>query len=358
MAGVSVFAGLHAHARAIYSEKLDAETRTRLSAAADLKAMIDILDGTAYGPHLRKVAEERLTARRMVYQLRGRIAEIYASILHWTPAPYRKVMEQVFRRYEIDNLKAVLRGVETGAGWNEVQFVLFPYGPESVLPMETMAESGDIRSAVEKLHGTPYYETLDHAMERYLAEGSLFPLEVSLDLQYWRTLWDGVRHLPAADRKPCLRLIGSRMDVNNLMWAVRYKVYYGLSEEEVINYTLPFGYRLPDEDLRRIAAGADIPEIMTRVFPEIGEMAPLLEDPRRGLPLVEARLGRRIAHECRAVLSGYPFHIGVPLAIAMLSEMETQDLTVLVEAKTLQTPPEAYRPYLLTEEEPSAVAAA
>jgi vacuolar-type H+-ATPase subunit C/Vma6 len=352
MPGVSDYAALHAHARAIYSAKLDPPTRARLIAAADLKALIDTLLDTAYGPHLRVIAEERLTARRTVYQLRGRTAEIFTAIIHWTPGPSRAIMAQVYRHNEIDNLKAVLRGVENRAAWSRIQFVLFPFGSDTVLPIEKMAESDDIRSAVEKLRGTVYYETLDHAMDRYNAEQSLFPLEVALDLQYWRSLWSGVHSLPGPDREQCIRLIGSRMDMNNLMWAIRYRVYYGLSEEEVINYTLPFGYRVQDEDLRRIAAGADIPHIVARIFPDIADAAALLDDPRRGLPLLEARLGRHVARQCRAALGGYPFHVGVPLAIAMLSEMEAQDLTVLVEAKTLNMSPEEFQPYLLTEEAP------
>jgi hypothetical protein len=38
-----------------------------------------------------------------------------------------------------------------------------------------------------------------------------------------------------------MKIIGSLLDMNNLMWAIRYKVYHKLSEEELINYTLPFG---------------------------------------------------------------------------------------------------------------------
>jgi hypothetical protein len=43
------------------------------------------------------------------------------------------------------------------------------------------------------------------------------------------------------------------MDMNNLMWVIRY-VYYQLSEEELINYTLPFGFHVRDEDVRAITA--------------------------------------------------------------------------------------------------------
>ena len=64
--------------------------------------------------------------------------------------------------------------------------------------------------------------------------------------------------------------------MNNLMWAIRYRVYHKLSEEEVINYTLPFGYRVKDSDLRAIAAGADVASVITRIYPGIGDISALL----------------------------------------------------------------------------------
>jgi V/A-type H+-transporting ATPase subunit C len=355
MPGVSDYAAVHARARAMYAAKLTPEVRSRLEEAADLKALIDLLKDTAYGPFLSAVEDENLTSRRAVFQMQERTAGIYTAIIHGAPgSASRRLLLQSYRHFEVDNLKAILRGVETGAAWDRIRFVLFPFGLSSVLPEETMAQAADIRSAVERLRGTPYYETLDHAMARYNAERSLFPLEVALDLQYWRTLWDNVHQLPDPDRAPCVRLIGSWMDATNLMWAVRYRVFYGLSEEEVVNYTLPFGYRIRDEDLRSIAAGGDIARIVEGVYPGLPDLHALLEEPRRGLVALGVRLRRHLAEQCRAVLCGYPFHIGLPLAVAMLSEMEVQDLTVLVEAKVLRMPPEKFRPYLVTDEGPRA----
>ena len=43
-----------------------------------------------------------------------------------------------------------------------------------------------------------------------------------------------------------------------MVWAIRYRVYHHLSEEEIINYPLPFGYQVRDEDIRAIAAGLDV----------------------------------------------------------------------------------------------------
>jgi V/A-type H+-transporting ATPase subunit C len=351
MSGVWAYAALHARVRAMYSAKLAPGKWTELEEAPDLRGFTDSLKDTAYGPHLERVAEENLTPRRTAYQILGRIAEIYSAVIRWGGGPPREILQQVYRHFEVDNLKAVLRGVETGAAWTRVQFVLFPYGEESLVPGEQMVQAGDMRAAVEKLRGTPYYRTLDHAMARYSSERSVFPLEVALDLDYWRTLWNAVHRLSGPDREQCLRIIGSQMDMHNLLWAVRYRVYHRLSEEEIINYTLPFGFQVRDEDIRAVAAGADIAQIASRVYPDVTDVEALLDSPRSGLPILEVRLQRHVADQCRAALAGYPFQIGIPLAFAMLSEMETRDLILLIEAKSLHMPPAEYRPFLLLRKE-------
>jgi vacuolar-type H+-ATPase subunit C/Vma6 len=131
------------------------------------------------------------------------------------------------------------------------------------------------------------------------------------------------------------------------MWAVRYKVYQKLSEEEIINYTLPFGYRVQDSDIRAIAAGADIASTISRLYPGIPDVSALLEDPRTGLPKLEVMLKRALLKQCLAAFVGSPFHIGIPLAFLVTSDLEVQDLIVLVEAKSTKLSEDEYRPFLL-----------
>ena len=210
-----------------------------------------------------------------------------------------------------------------------------------------MMEVGTVEAAIAQLAGTPYYDTLSHALKRYIEEQSLFPLEVALDLDYWRTLWLNTNRLPGQDRTQALRIVGPWVDMNNLMWAMRYRVYHHLSEEEIINYTLPFGYRIRDEDIRAIAAGADITRIVMRLYPGSRNVDELLQDPEHGLPKLELQLQRYIVQKLNAVFTGYPFHIGLPLAFLVLNELELQDLTVLIEAKASGKTPADFLPYLL-----------
>lgn len=331
----------------MYSNMLNTDTWAALCEATDFTALINVLKETVYGPYLTEEGDKDLAPRRVVYQIKGHLTSAYTTVIRLVPEPARPLMIQLYRLFEVDNLKAVLRGVVTGAPWDLVRYVLFPLGPSTVLPAQAMVEAGSVSKAVELLRGTPYYETLSHAMERYTAERSLFPLEVALDLDYRRELWSDFNRLSNQDREWALRIIGSLIDMDNLMWAMRYRVYHGLSEEEIINYTVPFGYRVRDEDIQAIAAGADVARVVERIYPDLASVLPLLQESRRGLPEIELRLQRRIMEQCRAAFIGYPFHIGIPLAYVLLNEWEIQDLTVLIEAKSLQMPAEEFRPRLL-----------
>jgi V/A-type H+-transporting ATPase subunit C len=345
--GVSGYAAISARVRAMYSSLLSPQDFARLSDSPDFPTLIAQLKTTAYGPYLENLKDRDLTPQKVDLAIKGRLADSYYSVIQMAPKHARPLLRQLYRYFEVANLKAILRGIVTGAGWERIQDVLFPMGEMSVLPAQAMLESGDVGTAIELLHGTPYYDTLSYAMRRYSAEKNLFPLEVALDLYYWRQLWHEAKKLRGQDRQQALRIIGSLMDVNNLMWVIRYKVYHGLSEEEVINYTLPFGYHVRDEDVRAIAAGADLASVVGRVFPFVPDLNTLLENPRLGLPQLEVLLKRHVMQQCLSAFTGSPFHIGIPLAFLILSDLEIQDLTVLIEAKASQMPGEEYLPFML-----------
>ena len=345
------YANAHARVRILYSQLLSLQTLSNLGEATDYTMLITQLKETVYGQHLSKVSDPDLTPRRAVYQMRSRLVDAYLNAIHSAPAESRAVLEILFRHFELDNLKAILRGILIGSSWDEVNYVLFPLGPASTLPGEAMLESGNVGAATELLRNTPYYPVLSHALQRFSAEQSLFPLEVALDLEYWRSLWESIHRLPVQDQSSAMHILGPLVDMTNLMWAVRYRVYHHLSEEEIINYTLPFGYHLQDETIRAIAAGSELGNILEKLYPDMSNVNALLQQPERGLSLLEIQLQRSVAQRCRGAFAGYPFQISLELAVLLLIEMEIQDLTVLIEAKASNMPAEEYAPFLINASE-------
>ena len=288
--GVAGYAAVNAQVRAMYSNMLSQENWEKLSEANDFNNLIMLLKNTVYAPYLNCLEERELTPRRAVFEIKKHLANAYTTLSYLVPRHIRPLITQLYRSYENDNLKAVLRGLMIGESWHKVRFTLFPLGDFTIFPAQEMTESKSVESAIEFLRNTPYYWTLSHAMERFNTEQSLFPLEVALDLDQWREIWRDLNLLDTNDKKPALRLIGSVLDKNNLTWAMRYRVYHNLSEEEIINYTLPFGYRVKDEDIRTIAAGGDATSIIARIYPNLANSSTLLGNLNKHLPELELQL--------------------------------------------------------------------
>ena len=352
--GVTAYAAISARVRAMSAALLSAQDVVRLSDSPDFSTLLGSLRASAYGPYLESLKDREVAPRRVITQVKRKLAASYYSVIQMTPVNTRGLVRQMYRYFEVGNLKAILRAIVNVSAsdtqvvlWDRVREVLFPLGDESVLPAQAMVESGSVASAVDLLQATPYRETLTFAMKRYTTEQNLFPLEVALDLNYWRRLWSEARKLTGQDQQQGARIIGSLLDMNNLMWAVRYRVYHKLSEEEIVNYTLPFGYRVQDSDIRSIAAGADIASVIARLYPGIADVNALLEDPQSGLPKLEVLLKKQLLQQCRTAFVGSPFHIGLPLAFLVLSDLEIQDLIVLIEAKSSNVSEEEFRPFLL-----------
>jgi vacuolar-type H+-ATPase subunit C/Vma6 len=347
---VHSYALVQATVRPLYAELLSRPAWESLIEATDYEAMLSLLNETIYAPYIQ-LQQQALTPRRLVYQIRWHLADVYAKLIRIMSDPGASLLEVLWHHYEVDNIKVALRGIDRGATWQQVLHLLYPmkkYIRADTGDLEQMVSAGDVVRAIEVLRGTDYYRILSHAIPRYQAENSLFPVEVALDLGYRRMLWDRIYDLKGTDRKMALETVGTVLDTDNLLWAIRYRLYHRLSPAEIINYTLPMGYEVHDNDIQAIARGADIADVVFRLYPQL---RPKLEgvdfDSGEGLEKLEQAFLEMLLERCHRMFVGSPFHIGLPLAYVWLNEYEIRDLTVVIEAKASGTQPEAFRPMLI-----------
>jgi V/A-type H+-transporting ATPase subunit C len=351
--GVVHYSQVNALVRAMLSRLLGPDEWPRLLAATDLPDVVQILAETSYGEPLRGIAQ--LDTATLEKRLRLTIVDDYDRLIRLLKGTPRAIVEELLRRRELDNLKAILRAVVGRMPREPVRLLLFPIGRYSRLPVDDLLRAENLSEAAEVLDRTQYGRALRVSLERYTAEDSLFPVEVALDLAYYRRLWSEVEALKGLDYATARRLVGIRYDTLNLDWLLRFRLLYRLSPEEIFNYTLPFGYRLTDRIIRRAAEASDLPGIAAELpEPYRGQLRGLGIEPT-AVEQAEVRLNRYLGEVARSTFAGYPFQIGEVLAYLWLKEAEVHDLEVILEGKSTGQPPELMSALLWSPQQPVGV---
>jgi len=97
----------------------------------------------------------------------------------------------------------------------------------------------------------------------------------SKDLQYYLTLWRGIRALNKPDFSAMQRILGTEIDLQNILWVYRLKRFYEISGDEVYGFLIPIRYRLSGDIFAQIVACKDISclqaEIAKTIYKDVFE---------------------------------------------------------------------------------------
>ncbi|HOL67974.1 MAG TPA: V-type ATPase subunit, partial [bacterium] len=181
------------------------------------------------------------------------------------------------------------------------------------------------------LDETDYKLPLIKARLRFQETGSLFFLEASLDLDYYRRLVEATRHLSSMDRQIARVLIGLEIDQENINWLVRQRLYYSLGLEQFLEWVIPGGCHISQESIRAsyVADGHQhIMEALAR-----GPYQALKKFSGEDFHLMERFLHEVLLHQVKKTLAGFPFTIGTLLGYLILKKRETKLLLSLCYGK-------------------------
>ena len=321
----------NAKVRALRSRRLTAQDRHFLLEARDFSSFLAYLVTTPYGRVLPDPEEEKTDPGVLERRLARSLMEDYAKVARSLRGKRQQEMVlALFSRFESENLKVLLRALFSGRGKQAVSHLLYPLGKLSALPWDDLWACNNPAEIADLLIRNPFGQALKHAIPQFNAQGRLFPLEMALDLSCFQRLKQAISGLRSrSDRKAAKRILGPYVDILNILWVIRLKIHYGLSHEEIVNYSLPGGELLTLSHLHRLARAEDISSFLEQMprslQREIGEVRDW-EDFHTYLETWFLRLLARL-------FMGQPFHIGIEIAFLLEKEMELTSLITLLEAK-------------------------
>lgn len=177
----------------------------------------------------------------------------------------RAVLVQWARRYEVLNLKALVRGKLSGLSRAEIESSLFVLPGFLSLDHEPLLNTDDVMELLRRLKDTPYRQLGRIALRRFEEQQDPFLLDASLDQHFYSGLSACVARLSEPDRTAMRNLVGRMIDQHNLVWLLRYRHNYQLQAAEALYLSITGGLQLTREHLRDMLQMGSLSDSLERL---------------------------------------------------------------------------------------------
>ena len=157
-------------------------------------------------------------------------------------------------RFEISNVKTLLRSKMTGERPAAVLARLIPMGAFGRLDNQDLAHAEDVGELLRRLEAGPYAGVVRNVRRAFEESRDPFNLDAALDRGYYESLT--LRALPVekAVGASFRNLMANLIDRINLVWLLRYRFNYKLPPAQVYYLLVGSRYSLPGTRLRELAA--------------------------------------------------------------------------------------------------------
>ena len=251
---------------------------------------------------------------------------------------YRQERELVrfwARRFELANIKTLLRGKMSGHSDESLREQLVDLGQFSQVSTDKLLLSSDTAEMLRQLEQSVY---ADFAREMRLGlskQQELFTIDASIDRHYFGGLATRARSVGTSARV----LVGSMIDRVNLVWLLRYRFAYELPPAQTYYQLVPAGHLLTRETLLELTRLESLSQVLESLPPPFSE---LLAD-AASTSEVTRRLEIDSWETARRILVGQRFNPTRALAYLILRERDLRRIRAIVRGRRLQMDPRMLR---------------
>ena len=238
----------------------------------------------------------------------------------------RALLEWQAARFQLENLKTIVRALSSGAEGTGEQLISLSAGTGYG------RELAGIKSREELLAALPegiFRASLARAFDDYPEKGAVFFIEAALERDYLAELSARVAGLNARDREAAGALCAQETAAFNLALAARGKFFYGFVNKDLLRLLAP----CPDRELRKLKAMLAVADLGAAAAIALGP-EPSDGAAAQGLEAMSRRRYRRLAVKA---LRGDHLGFGTVAAYLALRRLETADLVTVAEGLRLGT---------------------
>ena len=172
----------------------------------------------------------------------------------------RDLLSYWAHRFELGNLKAIIRGKMGNQPRSSIEGQLQNMGTFTSLPIDELLQCDTPAELLRHLEQTPYVDIARQARHLLEQGEALFALDAALDRRYYAGLARRGKTIESSSGQLLRTLIGSITDRVNLVWLLRYRYAYNLPPAQAYYLLIPASQRLRPQQMQQLVQYASFEE--------------------------------------------------------------------------------------------------
>ena len=300
------------------------------------------MEETEYGTEMNALGARYSGSDLVEYALNRNLAKHFDDLLEWSQGALYNYIARYLRKFDVWNVKTVIRGLYSGAESADVEDDLIRAGEFSESRIDALLAAGSIEEVVESLDDTVFGESLAAAYGVYEQEDVLVPLENAVDRAFYETLLEGLPSNPELDSATGLyvEFLRTEVDFRNLRNALR--LAHSGADIDPAEYYIDGGKLFDEQSLAQLATDVEglVNAVRDSSYGDDLDQALNDLDEAENLIEFERALDSALLEYADKLSSRYPLSVCPVLSYVLAKEREVDNIRAIARGREAGLGPE------------------
>ncbi|MEM2136888.1 MAG: V-type ATPase subunit [Candidatus Methanomethylicia archaeon] len=302
---------------------------------APYQDLVKILMETVYGEALREF-NETPTPIEIEKALLKSLTKSYIKVLKWLPTQAMKVIALHMMKYEIENIKSMLRLKTLNASIERLKehITPIPLGLKIEDYVKIYEEAKSVEEAIRKLIEVEVPIPIEEIIEREITDITL--IEAYIDKAIYKAIFNEAKKLDGKSSKSIRELLGLEVDltnIKNVLRAKKLKLDWNETEENMITPTYKIGLQTLKRAFEKDNIEEALREAMGKHYKELLKQS-IEALSKAGLETLEKFFNKEIYRNYQRVWKGgFQHDLSPTLAYLTRKWIEVKNIKVIAYGK-------------------------
>ncbi|RCW62049.1 MULTISPECIES: V-type ATPase subunit [Halanaerobium] len=308
-----------------------------------------LYNNTYYQKHLEEFSGQEIHRRQLELNLKKSLVLSEDFLKKYVSSDLKSFIEHYFKKFEIEDLKIILRTILMDSEESYLTDNLIYIDRNKKIDFNNLIQASSYNEIKKVLKNLHYSEILDEFSDQYQKNKNLFPIEMTLDFYYFSELNKLAENFSSKDKKYFEEIIGTHIDLLNIQWVYRIKRYYNLSSGEILNYIIPYHFKVKRKELQNMSQENKSENLVKHIAYQPYQQ--LLEKAIKDENVIFERFFlNHIFKKLQQIKTESFFTISNILAYLYIREYELRDIITVLEGIRYSLPKDRIKNFLIRKE--------